>query len=82
MHYRLALAARPDDPIAAYDLGVALQDQGHLEEAAEAYQMALTADAGNAEAHYNLAVVYEALGRRQEAFRHLKSYRTLTGKAS
>lgn len=82
MHYRLALAARPDDPVAAYDLGVALHDQGRLEEAAEAYQMALTADDGNAEAHYNLAVVYEALGKRQEAFRHLKSYRALAGKAS
>ncbi|HYG64422.1 MAG TPA: tetratricopeptide repeat protein, partial [Thermoanaerobaculia bacterium] len=82
MHYRLALAARPDDPIAAYDLGVALQDQSRLEEAAQAYQMALTADAANADAHYNLAAVYEAMGQRQAAFRHFKSYRALTGKAS
>jgi tetratricopeptide (TPR) repeat protein len=82
MHYRLALAARPDDPVAAYDLGVALQDQGRFEEAAQAYQMSLTADARNADAHYNLAGVYEALGKRQAAFRHLKSYKSLTGKAS
>jgi DNA-binding transcriptional MerR regulator len=82
MHYRLALAARPDDPIAAYDLGVALQDQARYEEAAQAYQMALTADAANADAHYNLAAVYEAMGQRQAAFRHFKSYRALTGKAS
>lgn len=79
MHYRLALAARPDDSVAAYDLGVALQDQGRLDEAAQAYEMSLTADDHNADAHYNLAVVYEALGDRQAAFRHFKSYKTLTG---
>jgi tetratricopeptide (TPR) repeat protein len=82
MHYRLALAGRPDDATAAYDLGVALQDQGRFEEAAQAYEMSLTADAGNADAHYNLSGVYEALGRRRDAFQHLKTYKTLTGKAS
>jgi hypothetical protein len=44
--------------------------------------MSLTADAGNADAHYNLSGVYEALGRRRDAFQHLKTYKTLTGKAS
>lgn len=81
MHYRLALAARPDDSVAAYDLGVALQDQERLDEAAQAYEMSLTADDRNADAHYNLAVVYEALGDRQAAFRHFKSYKSLTGTA-
>lgn len=82
MHYRLALGARPDDSTAAYNLGVALQDQERLEEAAHAYQMALTGDAVNADAHFNLSVVYEKLGDRQAAFKHLKAYKTLTGKIS
>jgi tetratricopeptide (TPR) repeat protein len=82
MHYRLALGARPSDSTAAYNLGVALQDQERLEEAAHAYQMALTGDSGNADAHFNLSVVYEKLGDRQAAFKHLKAYKTLTGKAS
>jgi tetratricopeptide (TPR) repeat protein len=82
MHYRLALGARPDDATAAYNLGVALQDQERLEEAAQAYRMALTGDDGNADAHFNLSVVYEKLGDRQAAFKHLKAYKTLAGKAS
>ncbi|HVR99036.1 MAG TPA: tetratricopeptide repeat protein [Thermoanaerobaculia bacterium] len=82
MHYRLALGARPDDATAAYNLGVALQDQERFEEAAHAYRMALTGDDNNADAHFNLAVVYEKLGDRQSAFQHLKTYKTLTGKAS
>lgn len=78
-HYRAALAARPDEPTAAYNLGTALQDHGRLEEAAAAYETALAADPRFADAHFNLAGVYERLGRRQAAFRHLRTYRTLTG---
>lgn len=77
--YRRALEGRPGDPTAAYNLGVALQDLGRLAEAAEAYEAVLAEDGSFADAHYNLAVVYEGLGRRQAAFRHLKTYRSLTG---
>ncbi|HEX2223738.1 MAG TPA: tetratricopeptide repeat protein [Thermoanaerobaculia bacterium] len=64
---------------AAYNLGVVLQDLERLEEAAESYEAALAADPDLADAHYNLAGVYEALGNPRAAFRHLKAYRKLTG---
>jgi tetratricopeptide (TPR) repeat protein len=77
-HYREALEARPEDSTAAFNVGVALQDQGRLREAAEAYQAALEIDRGLADAHYNLAGIYETLGEPENAFRHLSTYRRLT----
>lgn len=77
--YRRALDLQPDEPTAAYNLGVALQDLGRLAEAAEVYERTLELEDSFADAHYNLSVVYEELGYRQEAFRHLKAYRALTG---
>ena len=79
-HYRRALEARPGPgtaATAAYNLGVALQDLGRLAEAAEAYETALRADASLADAHFNLAGVYEILGQGKSALRHLKAYRSL-----
>jgi tetratricopeptide (TPR) repeat protein len=77
-HYRLALAIRPEDTTAAFNLGVALQDLDRLREAADAYEIALTVDPRLADAHYNLSGVYEELGEPEAAFRHLRTYRTLT----
>lgn len=65
--------------IAAFNLGVVLQDLERLEEAAEAYEAALEVDPDLADAHYNLSGVYEALGNPKGAFRHLKAYRALRG---
>ncbi|HYV51396.1 MAG TPA: tetratricopeptide repeat protein, partial [Dongiaceae bacterium] len=76
-HYRLALAVRPDDPTAAYNLGVSLQDLERFPEAMHAYDRALKSDPQNADAHYNLAQVYEAIGKPMMAFRHLQIYRKL-----
>ena len=39
---------------------------------------AIEADPNNADAHYNLAGIYERRGEKQAALRHLKSYRALT----
>jgi tetratricopeptide (TPR) repeat protein len=77
-HYRQALAARPEDATAVFNLGVALQDLGRLPEAADAYEAALDLDRALADAHFNLAGIYEGLGQREAAFRHLRTYRTLT----
>lgn len=76
--YRRAVDLQPEEPVAIFDLGVALQDQERLDEAAVAYEQALTLDSTFADAHFNLAAVCEALGDRQAALRHLKSYRALT----
>lgn len=77
-HYRRALETWPDDATAHFNLGVALQDQARLREAAEAYEAAVALDPDFADAYFNAAGVYEELGEREDAFRHLRTYRRLT----
>lgn len=77
-HYRLALAADPGDALAAYNLGVALQDQRQPRAAADAYEQAISLDPTLADAHFNLSGIYEELGEKAAAFRHLRTYRSLT----
>jgi tetratricopeptide (TPR) repeat protein len=79
-YYRRAVELLPEEPVAIFDLGVALQDQERFAEAAAAYERTLALDDTFADAHFNLAAVYEALGERQTAFRHLKTYKTLIGR--
>jgi tetratricopeptide (TPR) repeat protein len=76
-HYRAAIDLRPDDVIALFNLGVALEDLKMLPEAALAYRTALAADAGCADAHYNLAHLYERLKEPAAALRHLRAYKKL-----
>jgi len=78
--YETALGLRPDDALAAFNLGVALEDAQRFDDAAVAYQRAIDADPRAADAHYNLAGVFERLGDRAAALRHLKTYKKLTGK--
>jgi tetratricopeptide (TPR) repeat protein len=78
-HYRAAFEAQPDEPTAAFNLGVVLQDLGRLADAAAAYEKVLALDGRFADAHYNLAGLYETLGDPQAAFRHLRTYKTLIG---
>ncbi|HKH48846.1 MAG TPA: tetratricopeptide repeat protein [Thermoanaerobaculia bacterium] len=78
--YRQAVEIDPDEPVSFFDLGVALQDQERFAEAAAVYEQALALDDSFADAHYNLATVYESLGERQAAFRHFKSYKALIGR--
>ena len=82
VHYRRALeASGGDDAVVAFNLGLALEDLERDRAAADAYNAALTIDPGLADAHRNLSQVYERLGDRVSALRHLKSYRALTGQA-
>ena len=78
-HYRRALDIDPGDALAAYNLGVALQDRQLPHEAAAAYEEAITLDPTLADAHFNLSGIYEQLGEKAAAFRHLRTYRSLTG---
>ncbi len=78
-HYRLALTLYPDDALAAYNLGVALQDQERPHDAAAAYEQALALEPKLADAHFNLSGIYERLGDKTAAFRHLRTYSALTG---
>jgi tetratricopeptide (TPR) repeat protein len=78
VQYRKALAIRRHHPRAAFQLGVALEDLGKTNEAIEAYRRAVESDPYFAEAHLNLARLYEKSGKKTAARRHLKSYRELT----
>lgn len=69
-HYRAALDVAAH-PTAAYDLGVALEDQGRSEEAARAYRRVIASEPDFLEAHYNLARILEKRGDQTGALRHL-----------
>jgi tetratricopeptide (TPR) repeat protein len=56
---------------------VLLVDRQRPAEALPAYERAIAADPELADAHYNLALLYEHAGRKQEAVRHFAIYRKL-----
>ncbi|HTS21277.1 MAG TPA: tetratricopeptide repeat protein [Casimicrobiaceae bacterium] len=66
------------DSVLLYNLGVLLEDMKRPREALKAYEAALALDPRFADGHYNVALLYEALGRRNEAIRHMARYRTLS----
>ena len=74
--YRAA-AAVSDDAVLLYNLGVLLDDQHRGGEALAAYEAAVASDPDLADAHYNLGLLYESLGRAQDAIRHMARYRVL-----
>jgi tetratricopeptide (TPR) repeat protein len=75
--YRQALTQCGPDSLLLFNLGVLLEDEGHIEPALDAYQRAIGEDPGLADCHYNLARLYEVLGKPQHAIRHLGQYRRL-----
>lgn len=74
--YRRVLAVR-EHALAAYNLGVLLEDMKRDTDAIQAYARAIAADPELAEAHYNLARLYEQRGDRRAAIRHFNGYRAL-----
>lgn len=80
-HYRKALACEGDHhALGWYNLGVLLEDRSRSAEALPCYERAIAADAKLADAHYNLALLYEHAGRKQEAVRHFAIYKRLEGR--
>ncbi|HEV7446368.1 MAG: hypothetical protein JWO04_3711 [Gammaproteobacteria bacterium] len=75
--YQGALAECGPDPLLMFNRGVLLEDLGNAGAALEAYQAAIEEDPDMADCHYNLARLYEALGKPQHAIRHLGQYRRL-----
>ena len=75
--YRRALGHVALDPLLLFNQAVLLEDVGKTEAALAAYQAALAGDPDLADCHYNLARLYESLGRQQHAIRHLGEYRRL-----
>src|SRR5690606_40303315 len=62
--------------------GVLLDDLGQREAALEAYQSATEEDPTLADCHYNLARLYESMGKSQHAIRHLGLYRKIDRKST
>jgi tetratricopeptide (TPR) repeat protein len=75
--YRRALSSAGRDSLLLYNQGVLLEDLGDAGAALQAYQSALEEDPEFADCHYNLARLYEAMGKPQHAIRHLGQYRRL-----
>jgi tetratricopeptide (TPR) repeat protein len=65
--FRHTLAVTTDNDIARNDLGVALEQQGRLAEAAEQYRAAVQLEPGRSQNHHNLANALDRLGRPAEA---------------
>ena len=83
-YYRLAICADPEVALYWFNLGVSVEDQGRTSEAIAAYDRALALDPTMADAHFNLARLYEVIGRKsrdelvlRRAVRHLVRYRDL-----
>ena len=76
--YRAALAVRPESIPAAFNLGVVLEDRDRSDEAVGVYERLVKRERGCADAHFNLARLYERSGRRIASLRHLKEYKRLT----
>ena len=70
---REAAAQFPRDPLVATNLAVVLLEQDQPREGVEWLQRALESDPRCAPAHYNLANVMRASGRREEAVQHYQA---------
>jgi tetratricopeptide (TPR) repeat protein len=75
--YRRALQQVGPEPLLLFNQGVLLEDLGETRAALEAYQGALLEDPDLADCHFNLARLYDSLGKAQHAIRHLGQYRRL-----
>jgi len=75
--YRRALQRFGPEPLLLFNQGVLLEDLGETRAALEAYQGAIEQDPQLADCHFNLARLYDALGKSQHAIRHLGQYRRL-----
>lgn len=78
--YREGLEKCGEDAVLLYNLAVLLEDMERKSDALAAYERSLSADPTFADCHYNVALLYEALGKPREAIRHMAQYRRLQKK--
>jgi tetratricopeptide (TPR) repeat protein len=70
--------ATQPDPLLAFNHAVLLEDLGREPDAIRAYREALALDPEFADAHFNLARLYERAQDPQSSLRHLLAYRRVT----
>ena len=75
-----ALERCPGDALIHFNLALALEDTKGEAAAATEYERALSLDEDFADAHFNLAGLYEKLGRGADALRHYRAYQQLTSR--
>jgi tetratricopeptide (TPR) repeat protein len=82
VHYRRAIALRPDYAAAYSNLGTALRAQGRLDEAVATYERALALQPDFPDAHYNLANALTDQGKAGAAIEHFQTaLRVIPGSA-
>jgi tetratricopeptide (TPR) repeat protein len=60
-----------------YNLAVALDDLGETDKAIETYDRVIALDSRHADAHHNVARLWQTAGDQQRALRHWNTYRKL-----
>ena len=70
-------AADRPDPVLAFNLAVLLEDLNRETDAIQAYREALALDPALADAHFNIARLYERAADPQASLRHLLVYRRI-----
>jgi tetratricopeptide (TPR) repeat protein len=75
--YRTGLSACEEKASLWYNLAVLEEDCGRIPEALESYRASVAQDPEFADAHFNLARLYAAMGKSQDALRAYNDYRRL-----
>ncbi|WP_309491446.1 tetratricopeptide repeat protein [Trinickia mobilis] len=73
-----ALSHFPEDAVLHFNRAVALEGLGRIDEAERSYERCLELNPAYADAHHNLAILFETRGDKQGLVRHLSAYRRLT----
>jgi len=68
---RARVESMPDDPAAHFDLGAAFEKVGRTDDAVREFEETLKGNANSAEAHYNLAILYESMDKGDKAILHI-----------
>ena len=79
--FKEALMMNPDSVPALIDMGSVAAEKGNLAGAADFFSKAITFDSRNPQAHYNLSMVYELMGKQVEAATEMKKYKELDASA-
>lgn len=75
--FKRAIESEPGHATAWFNLGVVEEHQERPEAARACYEKAVESDPQFPDAHYNLARLFESLGDKRAALRHLNAYRKI-----